>query len=189
MLPAIIIGGVALAATGYGIKRLLEDGDIMQSDLFTQRSYSTFDEFSKAGYELTHGVLEDLRTALTEIKNNSNENVLSETTHNEMQYEFSEISDATKENFKSYTDILKRTQNYINKQLDTLDKILVNSSNYEVYSETEKELVNELSELHNTAVKVLSSKVTNDGKTVARDVNRGFEKLQKALQTKPNEQA
>ena len=66
-------------------------------------------------------------------------------------------------------------------ELDKLDELVIKSSDYEVYSQEEKEFVQNLIDLNNMIVNVSSFKITVDGKTIARDVKRAFGKIEVAL--------
>lgn len=179
MLP-FILGGVALAVTGYGIGKLFED-DISKSSL---DSYSlsdlvdVIDRFENIKYKLYETTLKELQTALFEIKNleKDSEILVCESTDN--QYDSLTLSDDIENQVDKYITLLEKAQNLISIQLDNLDELIMKSNDYEVYNDEEKEVVQKLIDLNNMIVNTINSKITLDDETIARDLLRAFIKIE-----------
>lgn len=135
MIP-FIIGGVALAATDYGVAKLLEvdcscdkNSDSYFVDLDSENGEVQEDEFIKkyelAKVELYNTAFMELKVALSEIDNLDKE--ISITTHEleKAVYPFEELTDDIKNSFEQFTDILNKTEDYINSKLDSLDLLLM----------------------------------------------------------------
>ena len=204
MLP-FILGGVALAVTGYGIGKFLEEDEKENVDNqkmglevrklleannlfpfnFIDKDSSTdlsdvmvIFEDTKSKLETT---LEELQLALKEIKNLEKDFDISIYEANDNQCDSLILSDDIVNQIDKYIGILEDTQNFIPSELDKLDELIIKSSDYEVYSQEEKEFVKNLIDLNNMIVNVTSSKITADGETIARDVKRAFGKIEVAL--------
>lgn len=203
MLP-FILGGVALAVTGYGIGKLFEDevfcskgsssDDNTKIDLSTFQKLYTFENndtktdlsevlvrFEDTKSKLCKTTLKELQTALKEIKNLEEDFDISVYEQNNNQYDSLTLSDDIVNQIDKYIGILKDTQNFIPCELDKLDELIIKSNDYEVYSQEEKKFVKNLIDLNNMIVNVTSSKITSDGETIERDVKRAFGKIEVAL--------
>ena len=204
MLP-FILGGVALAVTGYGIGKFLEEDEKENVDNqkmglevrklleannlypfnFIDKDSSTdlsdvmvIFEDTKSKLETT---LKELQLALKEIKNLEKDFDISIYEANDNQCDSLILSDDIVNQIDKYIGILEDTQNFIPSELDKLDELIIKSSDYEVYSQEEKEFVKNLIDLNNMIVNVTSSKITADGETIARDVKRAFGKIEVVL--------
>lgn len=204
MLP-FILGGVALAVTGYGIGKFLEEDEKENVDNqkmglevrklleannlypfnFIDKDSSTdlsdvmvIFEDTKSKLETT---LKELQLALKEIKNLEKDFDISIYEANDNQCDSLILSDDIVNQIDKYIGILEDTQNFIPSELDKLDELIIKSSDYEVYSQEEKEFVKNLIDLNNMIVNVSSSKITADGETIARDVKRAFGKIEVVL--------
>lgn len=203
MIP-FIIGGVALAATGYGIAKLLEDecqyfGHETKSEDSNEskKAYSNpfykifndgndepledecFERFNRAKIELHNSSFLELTTALNEIRN------LPETLHiaNCLDfavsvYPFDTISEELKSNFEKHTKILQDTKKYIDSHLDTLDTIIISDINYENYSDEDKKLIYHLVQICKLIENATQSQITYDKVEISREVKRAFAKLE-----------
>lgn len=204
MLP-FIIGGVALAATGYGIKKYLEDEKVINEFLNNSKKENKNEEegrhffvdlgddepsseikepqdkFRSAKNELFRTNLRELQTALCEIKNYEKEVFSPLYTASTNKYPFTEMSDEVKEELEKFATILQKTKNYLEPQLDKLDALLLKSNDYTSYSEDEQKFIKDLIELENLIVKATQSKITFDGKNFARAVKRTFAKIEKLI--------
>lgn len=198
MLP-FIIGGVALAATGYGVAKLLED-DCSRGDGYSHNaeegkepsSHKETEEnsplcsniieiFENTKAELYRVSLKELQTALGEIKGFKKDLDIQIDTSKEEYYNFTTISDETKEIIAKYVEILQQTQKYINDNLDTLDTIIISSNDFATYSDEDKVFVESLVNLCVCIDKATKSKMTLDGETIGREVQRAFGKLQQIV--------
>ena len=184
MLP-FILGGVALAVTGYGIGKLLEDdvpcskgsiGGYSQSD-----SSDVIDRFENVKSKLCEVTLKELQTAFNEIKNLEKDIEILICKQIENQYDFLTLNDDVENALDKYITILEDTQSFIDIQLDKLDELIMKSNDYETYSDEEKEFVQKSIDLNNMIVNVINSKITLDGETIARDVKRAFGKIEIVL--------
>ncbi len=210
MIP-FIIGGVALAATGYGLAKLLEDdcsnnrninygfdkNEQDENDKELEERTKPFhvnlydneeshedesiEKYELAKIELYNTSLTELRTALGEIENLDREIFIPTLAFEQKVYPFKELSDEIKQTFEKYTNILQKTKKYIDGKLDTLDSIIISQSDYEKYSDENKKFVDELMHLCTLLDKATQSRMTNDKVTISREVNRGFSKIEAAI--------
>lgn len=177
MIP-FILGGVALAVTGYGIGKLFED-DVPYSRN-SIRSYSesdlsdVIDKFQDMKSRLYETTLKELQTALKEINNLEKDIEISMPN----QYDFLTLNDNAEEILNKYINILEEAKSFIDTQLDKIDELIMKSSDYKVYNDEEKECIQKLIDLNNLIVKATQSKMTLDGETIARDVKRAFGKIE-----------
>lgn len=199
-----ILGGVTLAATGYGLKRYFEEEKIINEFLDTSKKENHNEEegrhffvdlsdkpsseikepqdrFRSVKNELFRTNLRELQTALLEIKNYEKEVFSSLYTASTNKYPFTEMSDEVKNKLEKFTTILQKTQNYLEPQLDKLDALLLKSNDYTSYSEDEQKLIKDLIEFENLIVEATQSKITFDGKTFARGVKRCFAKIESKI--------
>lgn len=200
-----ILGGVTLAATGYGLKRYFEDEKVINEFLDNSKKENKNEEegrhffvdlgddepsseikepqdrFRSAKNELFRTSLRELQTALCEIKNYEKEVFSPLYTASTNKYPFSEMSDEVKKELEKFATILQKTQNYLEPQLDKLDALLLKSNDYARYSEDEQKFIKNLIELENLVVEATQSKITFDGKTFARGVKRCFGKIEKLI--------
>lgn len=191
MIP-FILGGVALAATGYGVAKLLEDDcnsdkksehffEDLDNENYEAQENELIEKFELAKVELYNTSFMELRIALSEIDNLNKE--VPTITH-ELEktiYPFEELTDDMKHSFEQFTDILNKTKDYINSKFDSLDSIIVNENDYEKYNKEDKELVDELLELCTLVDKVLTSEITNDKLDISRKVKRVFIKIEQII--------
>lgn len=192
MLP-LIIGGVALAATGYGIKRYFEDEDnqkrideikshIPRVDLsevlLSLRNTQSTDVVKKTKNEFYKKTLHELRAALGEIKNLEGAIYIAPPEQTDENSDFLVLDDVLKSKLDSFVAILRNAQSYMDANLDKLDAIIISSDDYSSYSDEDKRFVQTLLELHNTMEKVTNSTLTHDGETISREMQRAFGKIQ-----------
>lgn len=200
MIP-FILGGVALAATGYGVAKLLEDdcvsnrsvNDSFENDKATEEKTKPFhvnlydeetqedeaiEKYELAKIELYNTSLMELRTALSEIENLDREIFIPTLAFEQKVYPFEELTDEIKQSFEKYTNILQKTKKYVDDKLDTLDSIIISENNYEKYSDEDKNLVDNLMHICTLVDKATQSQTTNDKVTISREVNRGFVKIE-----------
>ncbi len=196
MLP-FIIGGIALAATGYGIKKYFEDEDNyekideyeeetknhtsrvdLSEVLFSSQNIEPTDIVKKPKTKFFKITLHDLQTALSEIKNLNGAIYITPPEQIDENRDFSVLSDEIKVKLDSFVAILSNTQSYIDANLDKLDAIIISLDDYTAYSDEDKRFVQNLLELHNTIEKVTNSALTHDGETISREMQRAFGKIQ-----------
>lgn len=191
MIP-FIIGGVALAATGYGVAKLLEEDcncDKKSEPFFVDLSNEnheaqedeSLEKFELAKIELYNTSLMELKTALNEIENLDKEIPIKNLESEKTIYPFEDITDEIKQKFEKYSNILQKTKEYVDDKMDTLDSIIISQSDYEKYSEDDKTLVDDLIRLCILIDKVSQSKITNDKVEISRKVKRGFSKIEKII--------
>jgi hypothetical protein len=205
MLPNII-GGVALAATGYGVKNFLAKDENYQKledslikgydwlDIAGGKAENVFIDFSDmqehhtdlqatieryetAKYELYRFSFMELQKALNEMKNAPREIDMPSFVSRSNNKFFSVANDDTKAIFDTFTTTLKNTKIYLDKYLDKLDVILISSDDFATYGDEDKEFVKNLFQLERMVLKATQSPLTGDSETVARDVRRAFGRL------------
>lgn len=205
MLP-FILGGVALAVTGYGIGKFLEEDEkenvdkqkvglevrklleannlyfYSSKDKDSSTDFSdVMDRFEDIKSKLCETTLKELQTALFEIKNLEKDSEILVSESNDNQYDSLTLSDDMKNEVDNYITVLNKAQSFISIELDKLDELIMKSNDYEVYNDEEKEFIEKLIYLNNIIVKAIQSKITLDGETIARDVKRAFGKIEAVL--------
>lgn len=182
-----LLGGVALAATGYGLKRYFgekshkEDEDVF-IDAYNTRDISpeleeVLNNYTEAKAKLYNNSLRELKTALFEIKNLDKEFLLPNLDFTQ-KYDFKTVRRETIEYFEKFTQILQDAKQYIDKHLDKLDTIIISSNDFSTYSEEDKKFVEHLTDLSIAIEKIDSYKITFDKLTISREVKRGFGKVE-----------
>lgn len=182
-----LLGGVALAATGYGLKRYFgekshkEDEDVF-IDAYNTRDISpeleeVLNNYTEAKAKLYNNSLRELKTALFEIKNLDKEFLLPNLDFTQ-KYDFKTVHSEIIECFKEFTQIFQDAKQYINKHLDKLDTIIISSNDFSTYNEEDKKFVEHLTDLSIAIEKIDSYKITFDKLTISREVKRGFGKVE-----------
>ena len=179
MLP-ILLGGVALAVTGYGIGKFFEDEVSCRSSKADLSD--VMDRYEDIKSKLCEVNLKELQLALKEIENfEKSDDILVYDVSTDSEYDFLTLSDNVESHIDKYVDLLEDTQDFISTQLDKLDEIIIKSNDFSSYSDEEQAFVQELIDFNNTIVNVCSSKVTPDGKIITRETKRAFGKIEVAL--------
>lgn len=191
MIP-LIIGGVVLAATGYGVAKLLEDDcncnkesepffvDLKNGNYEPQED-EAIEKYELAKIELYNTTLMELKTALNEIENLDKEVLVTTLEFEKTIYPFEELTNEIKQSFEGYTHILQKTKDYISSKLDSLDSIIINESDYEKYTNDDKKLVDDFMHLCTIIDKVSHAQMTNDKMDISRKVKRWFSKIEKMI--------
>lgn len=189
-----VLGGVALAATGYGLKKYLDcDKSIFDTHSFTDDKNSSssnveneilselkepIKKFEESLNNLYSGVLRELRTAVNEIDNLPKDEFCVDFESSQKKYNFTSVDNEIFQSFHKYIEILKEVDKYISKQLDVLDGIIINSNDFSIYSKEDKDLIQELIYIYKTIDTVNQLEITLDGTTISREVKRAFGKLE-----------
>lgn len=193
-----VLGGVALAATGYGVKRYLEN-DInifdtfrnMSSEYSQETDYSDdsqneilselkepIEKFEKSLNDLYSDVLKELRIAINEIDNLSKDEFCTNFESSQRNYNFISASDEIIDSFNKYIEIVKNVEKYIARHLDTLDMIIISSNDFAKYTKEDKELIQELIYVYKIIDNINQLEMTLDGITISREIKRAFGKLE-----------
>lgn len=189
-----VLGGVALAATGYGLKKYLDcDKSVFDMYPFTDDKNSSssnteneilselkepIKEFEESLNNLYSGVLRELRTAINEIDNLSKDEFCVDFESSQKKYNFTSVDNEIFQSFHKYIEIIKEVEKYLSKQLDVLDGIIINSNDFSIYSKENKDLIQELIYIYRTIDNVNQLEMTLDGITISREVKRAFGKLE-----------
>lgn len=178
MLP-FILGGVALAATGYGIAKFFEEDSSCSKNGYWEDNLSDImDRFEDMKSKLYETTLKEFQIALKEIENLEKGIEISIYEPIENQCDFLTLNEKIEDKLDKYIDILENVQDFISTEFDKFDELLMKSNDYEIYSDEEKEFVKKLIDLNNVIVKAIQSKITLDGETISRDVRRAFGKIE-----------
>jgi hypothetical protein len=184
-----VLGGVALAATGYGVKKYFEN-DLSIFDTFSENEQQTkqsetlselkepIKKFEKSLNNLYSGVLRELRIAVNEIDNLSKDEFCVDFESSRKNYNFTCVNEETVQNFNKYVEILGNVEKYIFKHLDTLDTIIISSNNFTKYSKEDKELIQELIYIYKIIDRINYQEITSDRETISREIKRAFGKLE-----------
>lgn len=193
-----VLGSVALAATGYGVKKYFENdlsifdtfknstskyeqktnhSDNSQSEILSELK-EPIEKFEKGLNSLYSGVLRELRIAVNEIDNLSQDEFCVEFKSSHKNYNFTSVNDEVIENFNKYVEILKNVEKYIFKHLHILDTIIISSNDFAKYSKEDKELIQELIYIYKIIDRINNQEITSDGETISREIKRAFGKLE-----------
>ena len=204
-----VLGGVALAATGYGLKRYIEDEIAINSlykgydkkstkddedekpihvDLYSDEFQvlpelkEVIEKYKDAKRDLNQNSLRELKSALSEINNIDidTQGIIVNFDYIE-RYDFKSCNDELIKEFEHYTNILQDTKNYIDKNLDKLDTIIIATQDYQNYSDEDKNLVDTFLSICTILDKIDNTNITNDKETVAREIKRGYGKLERII--------
>lgn len=189
-----VLGGVALAATGYGLKKYLyceksifdiypfSDDKNNSSNNAENKILSELKEpienFEESLSNLYSGVLKELRMAVNEIDNLPKDEFCVDFESSQRKYSFISSDNEIFQSFHKYIETLKEVEKYIYKQLDILDGIIINSNDFSMYSKDDKELIQELIYLYKIIDNINQLEMTLDGITISREIKRAFGKLE-----------
>lgn len=197
-----VLGGVALAATGYGLKRHIEACNVFtnvkkqniqeeKEELNHVKLYDdefeiipelkkSIENYEDAKKNLRQSSLRELKSAISEINNIDTQEIILNLDYVE-RYDFKSYSDELIEEFENYTKILQDIKNYIDKNLDKLDLIIIATDDYSNYEEDDKNFVDRFISICTILDKIENTNITNDKETIARETKRGYEKLNKII--------
>ncbi|PHO11352.1 hypothetical protein CPG38_13515 [Malaciobacter marinus] len=197
-----VLGGVALAATGYGLKRHIEACNVFtnvkkqniqeeKEELNHVKLYDdefeiipelkkSIDNYEDAKKNLRQSSLRELKSAISEINNIDTQEIILNLDYVE-RYDFKSYSDELIEEFENYTKILQDIKNYIDKNLDKLDLIIIATDDYSNYEEDDKNFVDRFISICTILDKIENTNITNDKETIAREIKRGYGKLNKII--------
>jgi len=179
MLP-FIVGTIALAATGYGVRKYLEEDANEQTNFYDLKNKYKEHFYSNAQDDsymsstndknLLNRSLRELQTALNEIKN-LDINIASPIF----------LDKDAKEPSKNYMSILMDAQSYIETNLDKLDTIIISSNDYTTYSDEDKNFVKEQVELLCNIEKATKLEMSFEDEDISREIKRAFAKIQRVI--------
>ena len=200
-----ILGTVALAATGYGLKRHIEDEieaynicknarkkdkqedeeEMIHVNLYDDEFEiipelkEIIEKYEDTKRVLRQNSLRELKKAIAEIRDIefTTEQIISNFDYIE-RYDFKESSDELIKEFEHYTNILQDTKNYIDKHLDKVDMIIIASDDYKTYGDEDKNLIDTFVSICTILDKIDNTKITNNKTTIVREVKRGYGKLE-----------
>ncbi len=197
MLP-LIIGGVALAATGYGVRMLMEDEPCIclepskgeeekerkRKEKNKQRSRvlvaydNKLEEFYETKIRKLHSTLEKIDSLDFEYKErefkNGVENFRMFLDISSEKYASVNLTKKDVQKVKKYMKILKDFEEYFDLELEELSKLLEKSNDYESYSKSKKNFIKKLLYLNNLIENILDTNVLE-----VKD--KDFMKLQTAM--------
>ena len=191
MVP-FIIGGIVLTATGYGVKKILENvikDNLSFDDLSYNNDYSYIipelreyvENFENASRRLYNSSLLDLETAISEIRGLNREIRMPCLSPKGKQFNFASVNDEIKSSFERYTAILVNIKERIDIELDKLDEILLKSNDYSSYSDEEKSFIHELINIQDIIYTATQITMTVDKEHFTREVKRAFKKLENII--------
>jgi len=187
-----VIGGVALAVTGYGLKKYFDSNsnenkkedegrnffvDLSKDKEVLPELKEAIDKHKDIKTKLFNGSLRELRTALLEIKNLDKELIIANIEFAE-KYDFRYFHNETLKDIEKFTKILQKTKYYIDKHLDRLDSVIISSNDFDTYDDEDKKFAENIAYLCSIIDKIDNSKMTYDKMTISREVKRGFGKIE-----------
>lgn len=197
MLGRFILGGVALAATGFGLKRYFDnsgsvniyhtssnDDNLTNAEKVVQKIIlaelkEMIKMFEDEREKLTNTTLLELNKALGEIQNLPTEIKLSKVMRT--KYPFIKADEKITEEIQNYTALLIQMEIFINDNFYALDKLITHSNDFKTYSNEDKELINNLIQLSTLLNKINDSQMTYDKQFVSREYKRAFNQLKEIV--------
>jgi len=193
MLP-VVLGGIALAAAGYGLKKYCLDEGCLGEDRPERISidFSSFKneynnetptsnivaEFELLKLSTLKSSLQETHLALDEIKNL--ERIITLPIDNQDEehgYSYLEPTDENKATLAEFFKILSRATEVQNGFLDDLDTVLLTSNDYTTFTQEEKELTEAVLFLDDALQKAYTIPLTLDNATISRIAKRTFWRL------------
>lgn len=189
-----VLGGVALAATGYGLKKYLDceksifdiypfsddknnSSNNAENEILSELK-EPIEKFEESLSNLYSGVLKELRTAVNEIDNLPKDEFCVDFESSQKKYNFTSADNEIFQSFHKYIETLKEVEKYIARHLDTLDMIIISSNDFAKYTKEDKELIQELIYLYKIIDNINQLEMTLDGITISREIKRAFGKLE-----------
>ena len=140
MLP-FVLGGIALAAVGYGVKEYCEsEGCPWDEDDTSSKERNAFESFYTSKMHLYRGRFEELRTILLKVEH-TDFVVDEEFTLLEEKLSSSKITEEMKVQINLHEEMLDYSSNVLGKYVSILAKFVNSSTDYEQYDKSQKKLV------------------------------------------------
>ena len=161
MIP-LVLGGIALAAVGYGLKEYCEeegcpwDNEVRTRPSRSEAPVNTFEELHKDKVALYEDRLLGLRVQLLNIEN-VDKKLAFKNTVNIVDEKLSEtvIEDDVMVYAELFTDTLNKSSRLLESASEKIDDLVDNNTKYETYSKAEKKLVKKAYKIVNVSQKLL----------------------------------
>jgi len=140
MLP-FVLGGIALAAVGYGVKEYCEsEGCPWDEDDTSSKERNAFESFYTSKMHLYRGRFEELRTILLKVEHT--DFVVEEGfTPVEEKLSSSKVTEEMKVQIALHGEMLAYSGKILSHYISVLIKLLESSTDYEKYDKSQKRLV------------------------------------------------
>ena len=165
MLP-LVLGGIALAAVGYGVKEYCEENGCPWDDEVSYtppKPSNFFADLHREKITLHEEALPKLRALLLRVDNTDEKLILDDAVSlDEEKLE----NEALKEDVKLYADIYKNVlsdaSGVLNAYADEIEILLEISTKYENYNKSQKNLVKKVYKLINVTQVLLAHRLVDD---------------------------
>jgi len=176
MLP-FIIGGVALATVGYGLKLYCENEGCFDGAMGENRVDESMEALDDIKSSLLHNTLKEFTLALHEMKNHKFQLNTPELSTDSPIMELAYLDGDTTPTIKEFTAILQATKTTLESRLNTIDTLLGTSDDYESYDTAQKEYIAHTLKLAQKSLSTMTLPLSYDGETISRATRREFGKL------------
>lgn len=192
MIP-YIIGGVALAATGYGLRKYLEEEAIVESKIprvdlseflanLGKENSTVLDEYKNIKTYLEKTTLKEMQDAFREIKNLELTQFKASQEDKNSKNEKLLLDDSNIPIIKEFINILSNAKTMQNILLDEQEDIIVNCDDYYKYSQEQKMKVQEALSIYVATKSIVNLALTYDEISISKTTLRAFAKLKKLVE-------
>lgn len=192
MIP-YIIGGVALAATGYGLKKYLEEEVIIKSKIprvdlseflanLAKEESTVLEEYKNLKTSLEKTTLKEMQDAFKEIKNLEITQFKASQQDENFNNEKLLLDDLNIPIIEEFVNILSNAKTMQNILLDELENIIVNCDDYYKYSQEQKMKVQEAVSIYVATKETLNLALSYDEISISKTTLRAFAKLKKLVE-------
>jgi len=192
MIP-YIIGGVALAATGYGLRKYLEEEAVVESKIprvdlseflanLGKENSTILDEYKNIKTYLEKTTLKEMQDAFREIKNLELTQFKASQEDKNSKNEKLLLNDSNIPIIEEFINILSNAKTMQNILLDELEDIIVNCDDYYKYSQEQKMKVQEALSIYVATKSIVNLALTYDEISISKTTLRAFAKLKKLVE-------
>ena len=191
----LVLGGVALATAGFGLKRYCDENgqfnlcELSRKNIFVdmfdkfqhhnENPKNILEEYEAVKHSLHVTTLREINLALSEITNLGRTIKFPTFESDDNQYNHLVLTDENSEKIGEFISILQKAQEHLEMKLNNLDTLLARSNDYSTYSEKEKNCLQHIILLNDIICDTIQLPISFDGVTINRALKRTFEKIEK----------
>ncbi|MEY4503868.1 MAG: hypothetical protein RL154_160 [Pseudomonadota bacterium] len=183
MVP-FILGGIALAAVGYGLKKYCDEEGYPWDSVYESdnepyvNKYESLKQLNNTRSNIQIVLLQETKALFQEFCNLPTQNNIAEMSG---VYYF-EMNDENIAMLEQFNAALLKAQDVQNKHLDAFENNAFSSNNYEALNDDEKQKLNTALTLNFAINEACEIPLSLDGKTVSKMAKRCFSKLEQLTQ-------
>ncbi|MDD2357795.1 MAG: hypothetical protein PHX13_07780 [Thiovulaceae bacterium] len=194
----LVLGGVALATAGYGLKRYCDENNgqfdlckLTRKNIFVdlidkfqhhnENPKNILEEYESVKYSLHVTTLKEVNLALSEITNIGRTIEFPSFESDDDKYNQLALTDENSKKIGEFIVILQKAQEHLNMKLDSLDTLLARSNDYSTYSEKERNCLQHIILLNDRIYDIIQLPISFDSVTINRTLKRIFEKIGKDI--------